>query len=144
MKLRSILLLFALAVTFMVACTKDNMPSTYPTAGLYLGTYTVDQFPAQGSQFFSIVLYADGSMITKGKGGDGSDLYGAGSYTITGSAFSATVNSFVKSSQGVPVTQSITATYSNKGTLTNVSWKDTVNPFGTPNTGQMSTMQRVN
>jgi hypothetical protein len=144
MKLRNLLLLFAFVGTFVVACTKESMPSTYPTAGLYIGTYTVDQIPAQGTQFFSMVLYADGSMITKGKGGDGSDLYGAGTYTITGSAFSATVNSFVKSAQGVPVTQSYTATYSNKGTLTNVSWKDTVNPFGTANTGKTSTLQRVN
>ncbi len=55
---------------------------------------------------------------------------------------SGTISTFYPNS-GLPVTQSITATYSNTGKLTNGIWNDTDNPFGSLLSGKFSTMQRV-
>lgn len=143
MKLTTILLAGLVLMLTIVSCKKDS-PSNYPIAGLYLGTYTVDNLGSQGALFYSIIAYPDGSIITKGKGGDGTDLYASGTYSLTGTTFSATVNSFIKSGNGVAVTQIITATYSSSnGTLTNGTWADTVNPYGAKNAGKFSTFQRV-
>ena len=145
MKIKTLFLVASCMMLGLISCTKDPAPSNYPIAGLYLGTYTVDNIPSQPALFYSIVAYPDGSVITKGKGGDGNDLYASGNYTLSGTTFTATINSFVKSNNGIPVTQSITATYNaSKGTLSNGTWKDTINPFGTPNAGKFSTFQRVN
>lgn len=133
-------LLLLLTVFSVYSCTKDKVhTSTLP--GLYIGVYTVDNLPKQGALFYSFVVYPDGSLITKGKGGDGTDLYSEGTWTLTGTTFKGTINTFVKY-EGKPITQTITATYMNNGKLKNGVWKDIVNPY-TTNSGTFPIMERV-
>ena len=142
MRLKKLYLIGALSLFCIFSCTKDKI-TTYPVPGLYLGTYTVDNLPAQGALSYSIVVNPDGSLITKVKGGDGNNYYSDGTWTMTGTEFKGTISTFVKYN-GDPVTQSITATFSNDGKLTNGVWKDLTNPTGVKNAGKLSPMQRVN
>ena len=137
-----------LALFQMSSCKKADAetPKTYPIEGLWIGTYSADQieYQGQGDLFYSFIIYPNGILLTKGKGGDGKDHYSTGTWTLTSSnIFSGTISTFFPGS-GLPIIQSITATYSNSGTLTNGIWNDTVNPYGSPLSGKFSTMQRVN
>lgn len=134
-----ILAILALSLLSITSCKKDT---TYPVAGLYTGTYTVDNQASLGSFFYSLDIYPDGSLIVKGGGTNNTFGYATGTWVLTGSAFVATTSTI--GSSGQPVTQSITATFSNKGTLSNGIWKDIINPYTTPNSGKLSLMQRIN
>jgi hypothetical protein len=143
-----VLTIFAFAsLLFQISSCKkaDAQPTTiYPIEGLWIGTYASPAVPSQGSLFYSFVIYPDGTLLTKGKGGDGKYYYSSGTWTLSSNnIFSGTIVSFVTPGPH-PVTQCITATYSNTGTLTNGTWKDTNNPNGTGLSGTFSTMQRVN
>lgn len=132
----------ALALFLFSACEKESTPSTKSIHGLWIGTYNATQKPAQGDLFYSYIIYPDGTMLTKGKGGDGKFYYSTGTWTLNGNNFSSTIVSFVTPNNGAPVTQSINGTYSDNGTITAV-WADTNNPNGAALSGN-HTMQKVN
>ena len=135
-----------LALFQMSSCKKADAETTktYPIEGLWIGTYSVGTIPEQGNLFYSFIIYPGGVLLTKGKGGDGRDYYSTGTWTLTNSnTFLGTISTFYPNT-GQPVIQSITATYSNTGKLTNGIWNDTDNPYGSPLAGKFSTMQRVN
>src|SRR5437868_4341101 len=98
-----VMLLFALtSIIFqMSSCKKanaqENCPTpTYQIAGLWIGTYSVSCLPEQGQLFYSLSIYPDGSILSKGKGADGNYYYGEGTWTISSNnILSATVTSFV-------------------------------------------------
>lgn len=135
-----------LAFTFLItSCSKDPVPTptpTYPVEGLWVGTFSAPTFP---SQFYSFIVYPGGVLLTKGQGSDGKYYYSSGTWSLSSNnTFSGTIVSFVTPNGGSPVTQSITATYSNNGNMTGGTWVDTNNPNGTGLSGTFSTMQRVN
>lgn len=135
-----------LAFTFLItSCTKDPVPTptpTFPVEGLWVGTFSAPGYP---SNFFSFIVYPGGTLLTKGQGIDGKYYYSSGTWSLSSSnVFTGTIVSFVTPNGGSPVTQSITATYLNNGTMTNGTWVDTNNPNGTGLSGTFSTMQRVN
>lgn len=136
----------SIALFQLSSCKKADAQTqtTYPIQGLYTGTYSVNAVPAQGNLFYSFVIYPDGTMSTKGKGGDGKDYYSAGTWTLSNNIFSGTVTTIIAPNGGAPVTQSITATFSNTGIFSNGSWNDTNNPNGVGNAGKYSIMQRAN
>ena len=143
--------IFALAaVVFQLSsCAKESTPKvvTYPIEGLWIGTYTADGIT--GESFYSFIIYPDHSLVTRGKGFDGNYYYSSGIWTLSSdNVFSGTTVSFVTPVAGTglsnPVTQTITATFSNTGTLTNGIWKDVINSNDKPLTGTYSTMTRVN
>jgi len=126
----------------MTSCKKDKAV-VYPVAGVYTGTYTVNDVPAQGALAYGFSIFPDGTITTKGMGGDGNYAYAAGTWTLTGTTqFTANITSIGGSGQ--PIKQSITASFSNTGTLTNGTWVDTNNPYHALYSGKFSTMQRVN
>ncbi len=140
--------LFAFTLILLTACKKDNpSPTTnqsiYPIEGLWIGTYTVDNLTSQGSLSYNFYIKPGGKILTESLGGDGKGYYASGTWAISGSDFTATILTFA-SGTSAPVTQSISATFSNEGTLTNASWKDTNNPNGPSRSGKFSTMQRIN
>ena len=95
---------------------------------------------------YCFIVYPDGTLLTKGKGGDGNFYYSTGTWTLSNdSLFEGTIVSFVTPGPN-PVTQSISATFSNEGngTLTNGTWFDVDNPNGAPLSGAFSTMQKIN
>lgn len=140
--------LFTACITFLLlsSCKKEyvHTPPRYPIEGLWIGTYSVASMPEQGDLFYSFVIYPDGTLLTKGKGGDEQDHYSSGTWTLnSNNIFSATISTFYPGT-GARITQSITATYSNTGQLTNGTWHDTDNPYGSPLSGTYSIMKRVN
>ena len=138
---------FAISIALfqLASCkkTEAQMQAVYPVQGLYIGTYSVNSVPAQGDLFYSFVVYPDGTMLTKSKGGDGKDYFASGTWTLTNNIFSGTITTLVAPNGGAPVTQSITATFSNTGTLSNGVWAATTNPNAIGNSGKFSIMQRV-
>jgi hypothetical protein len=147
MKLKFYLLLtISTLLLSLNSCKKCKIiPPTYPATGLWIGTYTVNAIPSQGSLFYSFDVYPDGTILTKGLAGDGKTYYASGTWQLSAAnIFTATIKSITAPNNGQAVTQSITTTFSNTGTMTNGTWIDSNNPNGAPNSGKFSTMQRVN
>jgi hypothetical protein len=134
--------LFAILL-FASSCQKQDSSAsaTYQVAGLWIGTYTVNNDKtAPGVYFYSYAVYPDGSILTKGLGADGNYHYSSGNWQLSSTnVFTATITTLIFN--GPPVTQTLTAIYSDKGKMTDGVWKDTKNGV---QTGNFSTMQRVN
>lgn len=128
------------------SCKKDSTTPTppspkYPIEGLWIGTQTVDNDPTSTSDnYYSLVIYENGSILTKGKGSDGNTYYASGTWSLSSSnIFTATITTLLFN--GPAVTQAFTFTFSDVGLMTDGKWKDTVN--GTQ-VGHFSIMKRVN
>lgn len=105
--------------------------------GSWVGTYTANSTPSQGQLFYSLTVFADGSLLYKAKGGDGNFYYARGSWTLSSNnIFSGNVVSFSTPT----VTQSITATFSPTGTLSNGTWADI---SGGTNSGSLQGMVKI-
>ncbi len=141
MKLKPFLAAILITLLFASSCKKDSAPQTYPIQGLWTGTYTVDNLPAQGSLFYSFIIYPDGTLLSRSKGGDGNYYYTTGTWNLVGNAFTGTITAFFSPGSNATITQSVAATYSNSGTLTNGTWMLT---SGGTQSGKFSTLLRVN
>ena len=111
----------------------------YPITGLWIGTYTVPSL-VQGQFYYSFAIYPDNTILIKSKGADGNTYYSSGTWALSGNAFSATFTTINRSD--TQVTQSVTATFSDVGILTNGIEFNTANPTNYPAT--LSIMQRIN
>jgi hypothetical protein len=142
MKTRIILLALT-GLLFFSGCSNDNETVEtlkYPIEGLWIGTQTCDNDKIENSDnYYSLIVYEDGSILTKGKGADGRVYYASGTWTLSpDDNFTATITTlFFK---GPPVTQVFTFHYSDSGVLTDGRWKDTVNGS---QLGHFSTMKHV-
>lgn len=109
---------------------------------MWVGTFCANGIT--GEAFYSLIIYPDGTLVTRGKGSDNNYYYSSGTWTLSSdNIFSGTIVSFVTPGPN-PVTQTITAKFSNTGVLTNGIWKDVVNLNGGMLTGTYPTMKRVN
>ncbi|MFT3932178.1 MAG: hypothetical protein QM726_01075 [Chitinophagaceae bacterium] len=137
MKRKSLLGLLLCAFAVM-SCSKENTPPpTYQIAGLWIGTYTVNQIPSQGNLYYSFIIKPDGTLLTEGKGGNGTMLYSSGTWSLTDSTFTYKVQAF---QSGIQQTGALK--FSNKGQLTGGTWTDTNN---SPNlSGTFPVMARIN
>jgi hypothetical protein len=122
-----------------VAQTNYDCPApTYPVAGLYTGTYSVDSKPDQGSLYYSFVVFPNGDLLTKGVTEFGDTTYQKGSWELSSdSTFTGTIATFTAPS----VIQVITGKFSNNGKINNATWHDI---SGAALSGEFSVMQRVN
>ena len=112
----------------------------YPITGLWIGTYSEPSL-IQGQFYYSITIYPDNTILKKAKGSDGNTYISLGTWTLSANnIFSATYTSI--NFKGAQVTQSITATYSDVGVISNGIEFNTANPTLYP--GTLSTMQRSN
>jgi len=143
-KLIAITLIALLLITS--SCKKDSttpaqVTPKYPIEGLWIGTQTVDNDPTSTSDnYYSLVIYEDGSILTKGKGSDGNTYYATGTWSLSsGNIFTATITTLLFN--GPAVRQAFTFTFSDVGVMTDGKWQDTVN--GTQ-VGHFSIMKRVN
>lgn len=128
----------SLILLCQVSCKKDDTGNaTYPISGLWIGTYTGGGVTTP--RFYSLTVFPDGSVLTKGDISTGF-AYSQGTWTLTGNNFSATITTFSSPS----VEQKITATFSNTGTLSGATWQDLVNPGGSLLSGDFQNLQRVN
>ena len=119
-----------------VAQVNQDCPKpTYPVAGLYTGTYSVNFKPGQGNLYYSLVVFPDGTLLTKGLTEFGDTAYSKGNWALSSdSVFTAAIETFAKPS----VFQTITGIFSNDGKISNATWEDIYH------TGNFSVMQRVN
>jgi len=139
----SILALTIFVLSSQTSCKKETITNTVTDTvyqctttinGLWVGTYSVTSLPAQGQLFYSLIVYPDGSLLYKAKGGDGNFYYAKGTWTLSGNTFAGTVVSF----NTPAVTQTVTATYSaTAGTLTNGTWADVAN------SGNLQSMTKI-
>ena len=144
MKTKISLTIVSFIFVLILSCTKETttIPTpcptpTYPIQGLWIGTYSVDQLPSQAPQYFSYVIKPDGTIICESVGAS-QKYYSAGTWTITGTAFTSTYTSFSYPSGQGPATQTASATYDNSGKLTTGIWRNSPISSGT------FTMTRVN
>lgn len=132
MKTSKLLLFASLALALslgFLACEKEHEPKpekTYPIAGLWIGTYTVHD-PSIGEQYFSFVIKPDGGLIVDSKGDDQQHL-AIGTWSVTGTTFTAEYTYVYGIASNVSVTQTATAEWDATGKLTgtwmNVSPED--------------------
>src|SRR5690242_7575292 len=141
-----IILTVVISLLIFSACKKDTTTPapespTYPIEGLWIGTQTVDNDPsATTDNYYSLVIYKDGSILTKGKGADGNTYYATGSWSLSpNNIFTATITTLLFN--GPAVTQKFTFTFSDVGEMTDGRWEDTINGS---QVGHFSTMKRVN
>jgi hypothetical protein len=109
-----------------------------PIVGFWVGT----QIPGDGSTttplYYSFDIRPDSTLLMQGEGGDGSTLYGIGTWKLNGTAFTAVITTSNLSQAGAK--QNITAVYDNtKGTLAS----GTIQTIGYPYTTTFS-MTRQN
>jgi hypothetical protein len=116
-------LLFTLSISLFSCSKSSNSPTpTNPIVGLWIGTLSADNEPQAGALYYSFDIKADSTILTVSQGADGNTYYGQGTWTLTGSAFKATTTS--TSANNLGVVQTITAAYSNNGTLSSGVWKN--------------------
>lgn len=114
--------LLALSIFSMLfifySCSKTNNTPTNPNpiVGLWMGTYTGTEVAGK-NLYYSFDLRADSTVLSQSLGGDGNTYYSSGTWSLSGTNFTATITAQNFSNAGV--VQNITATYSSaNGTLT--------------------------
>jgi len=142
--LKSIVLftIFFIALTGNMACKKDcPVPVTNNIVpGLWIGTYTVDQVPAQGALYYSFIFKPDNKLLTESVGGNGVTYYTQGSWTLSGSDLTCTYSSI--NFPGTTITQSAKFTYTaSSDSLSAGTWKDVAG--GGTYTGKFQSMKKV-
>lgn len=106
--------------------------------GLWIGTYTVAQFPSQGSLYYSFIIKPNGVLLTESLGGNGATFYATGTWSLTGSSFTYSITSV---STGVRQTGSFVYN-TTTGLLSSGTWQD-VNSSAN-NTGAFAGMTKIN
>ncbi len=146
---KSLVLIVSLAfLTFVSSCEKNDDNDTDnttcpapPLAGLWIGSYTVNQLPSAGTIPMNFIFKPDGKLVTESKGADGRTYYSAGTWTLSGTTLNCTYISINFS--GPQVTQSANFTFNSANTtLSGGTWADVAN--GSNYTGTFPTMARVN
>ncbi len=142
MKTKLFFLLLLCAAMLNFSCSKDKDDPSYQVAGLWIGTYTITQMPQQAPLYYSFIIKPDGKILTEGVGANGVTYYSKGTWTINGNLFAATFTTI--NYAGSQITQSATLSYNSSGIMTNGTWTDVNNPYGTDLSGTFVTMTRVN
>jgi hypothetical protein len=97
----------------VVSIIRDTIVSTPPNAivGLWIGS----QMPNDGSTtvplYYSFEIKSDSTLLVQGQGADGNTYYSIGKWSLSGTAFTATITVTNFSQAGVK--QNITAVYNN-------------------------------
>ena len=116
-------------IAFQLSCSKQSIAQitnskAYTIEGLWVGTY-LSNTTTSSSQFFSLSVKQDGTLICDSKGA-GKQYLCIGTWALSGSNFTSDISN-VWSEIGISnVTQHLTATYdSTTGKLTNGTWQNT-------------------
>lgn len=124
------MLLSALCAALLVgffSCDKDNdddnSPTTYTVADVWVGTYTVDQLPAQGALEYNFFIKPNGTLVTQSKGANAATYYAAGTWTLTADTLRCTYTTINFPNAQVTQTSKFAFNSSN-GKLTSGTWKD--------------------
>ncbi len=147
--LRPLALVLLVASTIFLSCEKDadepdvpTLDTKYPIAGLWIGTFTQDQGSNSNSYAYTFAISPDGTMMTKSATDNMGAQYSTGNWSLSNdSLFSASITTL--NATASPVTQTLSAVYSSKGTLSGGVWANTTPVNGINFTGKFS-HNRVN
>ena len=93
-----------------------------PIVGLWIGTFIANNEPQAGTLYYSADIRANGSILTHNLGADGNTYYNEGTWTLSGTAFSATITCTTVPYKGV--VENLTAIYDkDNGTLSPGAWE---------------------
>lgn len=121
------LLAFVMVSTSYTTCKKDKEESQKlknKVIGMWIGEYTVNNLD-QNPLFYSLSIYPNGTILTKGELGNGEISYSEGTWDINNKTFEATITTF----STAKIEQKISGYVSQHSGLANVTWKDTRNPY---------------
>ena len=123
-------LLFFTLSFFFISCSKKSDDTikevVYPITGFWVGTCTVDNLN-QPPLYFAFSLQSDSTIIIQGQGGDGKTYYQYGTYSLSGTSFSASATTTDPEYLNSGVVETFTAAFDNKGKLTSGIWKTIYN-----------------
>ena len=125
------LVIAAILSTFFVfqitGCDKDEsvpQPTNSSIEGLWIGTYTVDGQPGVGSQYYSLVIKPDGTIINDTKGSNVQHL-NIGTWSLRGDSLLATTTCVYGLQSNLNVVEKHTAVFDkNTGSIKNGVWKN--------------------
>jgi hypothetical protein len=120
-----LLLFFTLSFLF-ISCSKKSDDTikdiVYPITGFWVGTYTVDNLN-QPPLYFAFSIQSDSTIIVQSQGEDGKTYYQYGTWSLSGTSFSASATTIDPEYLNSGVAETSTATFDNKGKLTSGIWK---------------------
>lgn len=118
MKTLTFALIATVGILTLTHCKKSNdSKEEFPIVGLWIGSQVPEDGSAVTPLYLSVDLLADSTIQTSGLGGDGNTYYSKGTYSLSGTAFTASVK--VTGSYQNGLTQTLTATYHpENGTIT--------------------------
>ena len=118
-------LFFSLSI-FFISCSKESDDTikdvVYPITGFWVGTYTVDNLN-QPPLYFAFSIQSDSTIIIQGQGGDGKTYYQYGTWSLSGTSFSASATTTDPEYLNSGVVETFTANFDNKGKLASGVWK---------------------
>jgi len=101
-----------------------------PIVGYWVGVLTAVNEPQAGPLYYSCDIRTDSTILTTGLGADGNTYYSAGTWPLSGTAFSATITSTTLSNKGV--VQNVSLVYNQTdGTLIGTWQNQALNASGT-------------
>ena len=160
MKIRLLPVLFLSSIVILGSCSKDNTTPSNPVVthdtvvsiirdtivaippnsivGLWIGSQIAGDGSTTTPLYYSFEIKSDSTLLVQGEGADGNTYYSVGKWSLTGTAFSATITVSNFSQTGVK--QLLTAVYDkNLGKLKSGTIQSITNTYlGT------FTMDRVN
>jgi hypothetical protein len=101
-----------------------------PIVGYWVGVLTAVNEPLAGPLYYSVDIRTDGTILTTGLGADGNTYYSAGTWSLSGTAFSSTITSTTLSNKGVVQNVSLVYDQTN-GTLIGNWQNQALNASGT-------------
>jgi hypothetical protein len=149
---------FCISILFFSSCTKTNTETivhndtttiithdtvvlvapTNPIVGLWIGSQVAGDGSSIYPLYYSFDIKSDSILLVQGQGGDGNTFYSNGVWSLSGTAFTATITISNFSQTGVK--QNITAVYDKiEGKLKN----GTIQTIGYPYSSTF-TLDRVN
>jgi hypothetical protein len=120
-------------VTRDTVFTKDTLvvvTPKNPIVGYWVGVLTAVNEPLAGPLYYSVDIRTDGTILTTGLGADGNTYYSAGTWSLSGTAFSSTITSTTLSNKGVVQNVSLVYDQTN-GTLIGNWQNQALNASGT-------------
>ncbi|HUN16765.1 MAG TPA: hypothetical protein PK622_08140 [Saprospiraceae bacterium] len=117
-----------------------NVPTNFPIEGLWIGSYTIDNFPSLGSQYLSFIIKPESKLILDSNGTGGQYL-SIGTWSLSGQTLNCTIVCVYSPEPALlGAKQTFSVTWDKTGKLTDGTWR-TVSSNG--GTGKF-TMSRVN
>ena len=115
---KALCLFLTFSLIFLLSnCKKSSTPTpNHPIVGLWIGTQVTNDGSSTVPLQYSFEVKSDSTIQVQGSGADGNTYYSLGKWSLSGTAFTATITVSNLSQAGVK--QNLSAIYSSeKGTL---------------------------